>query len=260
MLLLLPRSRLQALEAHRWQPFERLVAPVHFDAHRLEGGHPEQRLRVGLTEYDCCPYEFSHELYLSDGDTHADFATIGQLVHPLPLGREAYMDSRCCLGTRQSVAPVSTRNSPSQTLSGSAGFRMPTVTCIAPILYSPSISLRPGSARWSYGADERLAVTGVSFPNGSRTRTRRGCRPITFSFLNYRPPPQALESHGRRFLSLVERIDFDTEGLQGRYPAMGRCLRLRKEPCLPRFPHEFDWCNRTSPASHGPSTSRHWAG
>ena len=33
------------------------------------------------------------------------------------------MDSRHCLGTRQSVAPVSTRNRPSHVLSGSARFR-----------------------------------------------------------------------------------------------------------------------------------------
>ena len=46
------------------------------------------------------------------------------------------MDSRCCLGTRQSVAPVSTRKSPSHTRPGSAGFHMATVTWVAPIAQS----------------------------------------------------------------------------------------------------------------------------
>ena len=50
------------------------------------------------------------------------------------------MDSKCCLGTKQSVAPVSTKKSPSQTLSGSARFRMVAVTRVTPIVRSYSVS------------------------------------------------------------------------------------------------------------------------
>ena len=49
-----------------------------------------------------------------------------------PLG-ERPMASRCYLGTRQSTAPVSTGNRPSQVRSGSAGFRMIAVTWVTPI-------------------------------------------------------------------------------------------------------------------------------
>ena len=54
-----------------------------------------------------------------------------------PLGASP-MASRCGRGTSESVAPVSTRNNPSHARSGSAGFRMVTVTCVAPIASLPS--------------------------------------------------------------------------------------------------------------------------
>ncbi len=48
--------------------------------------------------------------------------------------------SRCCRGTRESMAPVSPRNSPSQALSGAAGFLLVTVTCVTPVRISSSLS------------------------------------------------------------------------------------------------------------------------
>ena len=107
---------------------------VHLDAGRFQGGDAQQGLGGLLSEHDGPPSGLSHEFYLPPVTSNVVSLPSGIPYRRWPLGVRP-MDSRCCLGTRQPVAPVSTRKSPSQTRSGSAKIRMATVTCIAPVAH-----------------------------------------------------------------------------------------------------------------------------
>ncbi len=94
---------------------------VNFDADRFQGGNPQQRFGIGFSPSERRADQFTHKLYLTYSDIKPEFAAISQAISAFPLCLRP-IASKCCLGTKQSVAPVSTRKSPSQSRSGPAGF------------------------------------------------------------------------------------------------------------------------------------------
>ena len=116
------------------------------------------------------------------------------------------MDSRCCLGTRQSVAPISTRKSPSHTRPGSAGFHMATVTWVAPIAQS----LFQETSLLNYTIPSNPAISMATRQThhrhscGGRNPSPGRCRQFDSARSHSRPPPALLDSGSGAGMTDVE--------------------------------------------------------
>ncbi len=121
----------QSLEPHSRQFLQLLVKRIDFNTEGFQRRDAEKRLRLFVSEKYGAPNNFSHQFDSRDGNIHLYFTTIRQYIGSL--GFRANADGFQVL---LSVAPVSTKNCPSQRLFRSAGLLTITFTI------SVSISIR----------------------------------------------------------------------------------------------------------------------
>ena len=75
-------------QSDRRQSFQPLISWVHFDAYRLEGGYPKNRLDVVFPEDNSSPHDFPHEFDISGSDIDPKRRTVGEFIGALRLGRK----------------------------------------------------------------------------------------------------------------------------------------------------------------------------
>ena len=134
------------------------------------------------------------------------------------------MDSRCCLGTRQSVAPVSTRKSPSHTRPGSAGFRMDTVTWVAPIAQP----LSKETSLLNYTIPSSLAISMATRQTHHRLSAEAGIHPRAAAVSSVLPVAQSTPRPPLLGFRLVGRNDGCGGGRQ-----LGSAQSHQSTPALP---------------------------